>query len=58
MHCARPGDNYGLSLTCIQFIPQRSRHSLTLPKSRFRDSAVVTLTPGDDITDDKVESSA
>ena len=36
-----------LVLLAFNFIPQRSHHSLTLPRSQFRDSATVTLTPGD-----------
>ena len=36
-----------LVLLAFNFIPQRSHHSLTLPRSRIRDSATVTLTPGD-----------
>ena len=31
----------------LNFYPQRSYHSLTLRRSRIRDSATVTLTPGD-----------
>ena len=42
----------------LNFIPQRSHRSLTLPRSRIRDSATVTLTPGDDTTAIKVETSA
>ena len=40
------------------FIPQRSHHSLTLPRSRIKDSATVTLTPADGTTAITVESSA
>ena len=29
----------------FNFIPQRSHHSLTLPRSRIRDSATVTISP-------------
>ena len=47
-----------LVLLAFNFIPQRSHHSLTLPRSRIRDSATVTLTPGDGTTAIKVESSA
>ena len=47
-----------LALLAFNFIPQRSHHSLTLPRSRIRDSAIVTLTPGDGTTAIKVESSA
>ena len=47
-----------LVLLTFNFIPQRSHHSLTLPWSWFRDSATVTLTPGDGTTAIKVESSA
>ena len=32
-----------LALLAFNFIPQRSHHSLTLPRSRIRDSATVTL---------------
>ena len=35
-----------LVVLAFNFIPQRSHHSLTLPRSRIRDSATVTLTPG------------
>ena len=45
-------------LLVFNFIPQRSRHSLTLPMSLFKDSATVTQTPGDGITNNKLESSA
>ena len=43
-----------LVLLAINFIPQRSHHSLTLPRSRIRDSATLTLTPGDGTTAIKV----
>ena len=46
-----------LVLLAFNFIPQRSRHSLTFKRSRLRDSATVTLTPGDGTTAIKVESS-
>ena len=46
-----------LVLLSFNFIPQRSHHSPTLRRSRIRDSAALTLTPGDD-TVIKVESSA
>ena len=36
-----------LVLLEFNFIPQRSHHSLTMPRSRIKDSATVTLTPGD-----------
>ena len=36
-----------LVLLAFNYIPQRSHHSLTLPRSRIRDSATVTMTPGD-----------
>ena len=39
-----------LVLLAFNFIPKRSRHSLTLSRSRIRDSAAVTLTPGDGTT--------
>ena len=42
----------------FNFIPQRSHHSLTLPRSRIRESATVTLTPGDGTIANKVDSSA
>ena len=47
-----------LVLLAFNFIPQRSHHSLTLPRSRIRDSATATLTPGVGTTAIKVESSA
>ena len=47
-----------LVLLAFNFIPQRSNHSLTQPRSRIRDSATATLTPGDGPTAIKVESSA
>ena len=47
-----------LVLLTFNFIPQRSHHSLTLPRSQIRDSATATLTPGDGTTAIKVESSA
>ena len=34
-----------LVLLAVNFIPQRSHHSLTLPRSRIRDSTTATLTP-------------
>ena len=46
-----------LVLLAFNFIPQRSHHSLTLLRSRIRDSATATLTPGDGTTAIKVESS-
>ena len=39
-----------LVLLSFNFIPQRSHHSPTLPRSQIRDSATVTLTPGDGTT--------
>ena len=36
-----------LVLLAFNFIPQRSHHSLTPPRSRIRDSATATLTTGD-----------
>ena len=36
-----------LVLLAFNFISKRLHHSLTLPRSWFRDSAAVTLTPGD-----------
>ena len=47
----------GLSLLAFNFIPQRSHHLLTLPRSRIRDSATVTLMPRDGTTAIKVEIS-
>ena len=47
-----------LVLLAFNFIPQRSHHSLTLPRSRIRDYATATVTPGDGTTAIKVESSA
>ena len=46
-----------LALLSFNFIPQRLHHSLTLPRSRIRDSATVTLMPGDGTTSIWVESS-
>ena len=46
-----------LLLVALNFILERSHHSLTLPTSRFRDSATVTLTTWDGTTVIKVESS-
>ena len=43
-----------LVLLAIYFIPQRSHHSLTLPRSQIRDSTTVTLTPVDGTTAIKV----
>ena len=39
-----------LILLSFNFTPQRSHYSLTLTTSRLRDSATVTLTPGDGTT--------
>ena len=47
-----------LVLLTFYFIAQKSHHSLTLPRSRIGDSAIVTLTPGDGTIDNKLESSA
>ena len=47
-----------LVLLVFNLIPQRSHHSLTLLRSRIRNSATVTLTHGDGTTAIKVESSA
>ena len=47
-----------LFLLAFNFIPQRSLHSLTLTRSRLRDSATVSLKPWDGTTAIKVESSA
>ena len=44
-----------LVLLAFNFIPQRSHHSPTLPRSRVRDSATAGLTPGDGTTAIKVE---
>ena len=57
LHCAWPGDYHGVS-HAFNFIPQRLHHSLTLPRSQFRDSATVTVTPRDGNTDNKLLSSA
>ena len=46
--------NIVLVLLAFNFIPQWSHHSLTLLRSRIRDSATVTLTPGDGTTAIKV----
>ena len=43
-----------LVLLEFNFIPQRSHHLLTLPRSRIRDSGTVTLTHGDGTTAIKV----
>ena len=45
-------------LLTFNFIPRRSHHTITLPGSRIRDSAPVTLTPGNGTTAIKVESTA
>ena len=47
-----------LILIAFNLIPQMLYLSPTLPRSRFRDSAAVTLTPDDGTTDIKVESLA
>ena len=47
-----------LVLLAFNFIPQRSHQSRTLSRSLIRDSATVTLTPGDGTTAIKVEPSA
>ena len=47
-----------LVLLAFNFNPERSHHSLTLPMSRIRDSATVTLTLGDGTTAITVESPA
>ena len=39
-----------LVLLAFNFIPQRSHYAFTLTRSRFRDSATVTRTPGDGTT--------
>ena len=44
-----------LVLLAFNFIPQRSHHSLTLPRSQIKDLATVTLMPGDGTTAIKVE---
>ena len=48
--------NIVLVLLAFNKISERSHHPLTLPRSRIRDSATVTLTPGDGTTSIKVES--
>ena len=45
-----------LFFLAFNFISQRSHHSLTLTRSRLRDSVTVTLTPGDGTIVIKVES--
>ena len=45
-------------LLAVYFIPQMTHHSLILPRSQIRDSATVTLIPGDDTRAIKVEASA
>ena len=57
MNCAWPGDYHCLSLTQFNFTHRRLHLSLTLPRSRFRASATVTLIPGDGTAAIKVESS-
>ena len=47
-----------LVLLAFNFIPYMPHHSRTLPWSRIRDSATITLTPGDGTTVNEVESSA
>ena len=47
-----------LVLLGFNFISQRSHHTLTFTMSRLRDSATVTLPPGDGTTAIKLESSA
>ena len=47
-----------LVLFPFNFSAQWSHHSLTFPRSRFRNSATATLTPGNTRTAIKVESSA
>ena len=44
-----------LVLLTFNFNPQRSHHSLTLPRSQIRDSATVNLTPEDGATAIEVE---
>ena len=46
----------GMKVDAMWHVPQH--HSLTLPRSRIRDSATATLTPGDGTTTIKVEPSA
>ena len=41
-------------LLAFNLIPQRSHYSLTLPRSRIRDSATATLMPGDGTTAIKI----
>ena len=45
-------------LLILNFNPQKTHHSLTKPKSRFRDSPTLTLPYGDAATATKIESSA
>ena len=40
----RPGHYHSLSLLAFNSIPQRSHHSLTLPRSRSRNSVAATPT--------------
>ena len=47
-----------LVLLAFNFILQRSHHSLTFTRSRLRDSATATLSPGEGTTAIRVESSA
>ena len=53
MNCARPG-NYRNQFQS----PEVKPHILNMFRSRFRDSVTVDLSPGDDTTATKVESSA
>ena len=46
----RPGDYQVLVFLAFNFLLQRSQLSLTLPRSRFDDSATVTLTHGNGTT--------
>ena len=47
-----------IALLGLNLIPQRSHHSVTLPRSRIGDSATLILTPRDGTTAIKVELSA
>ena len=47
MNSAWPGDYQSLSLTAFSFIPHKSRQTLTMVRSRFKDSVTATLSPED-----------
>ena len=57
MHCAWTWDCHSFGVTSSQFHPSKVSPLTTLPRSRMRDSATVTPTPGDGTTAIKVDSS-